>query len=176
MIKLLRVYYLLLLTILALPVTAQQVQICTWKNNALGCYNIIHDDFGDFGVAGIQNYADSMHVNRGLKFTFGAITSSCEGNPGMYTIANRLIANKHEIINHSHTHSCAIGSGNCGGTGANYQWAVPGTTERLNIEVDQATQSIINNTGMSPRFYIFQRQCKHSLGKQRIYWITNRNI
>jgi hypothetical protein len=55
-------------------VNAQQVGICTWKNNALGCYNIIHDDFGDYGVVGIQDYADTMHVNRGLRFTFGAIT------------------------------------------------------------------------------------------------------
>jgi hypothetical protein len=129
--------------------------IATWKNDAKGAYNIIHDDFGDNGVIGIQNYADSMHVNRGLKFTFGAIASSCEGDPSIYLRAKSMIAYGHEIISHSHTHSCAVGSANCGGQGVNYQWAVAGATDNLAIEVDQAHTSIEQGTGHSPKFYIY---------------------
>ena len=130
--------------------------IATWKNDAKGAYNIIHDDFGDGGVIGIQDYADTMHFNRGLKFTFGAITSACEADPAIYVKAKAMITDHgHEIINHSHTHSCAIGSANCGGTGDNYEWAVAGNTNAFNIEVDYAHNSIQTGTGYAPRFYIF---------------------
>jgi hypothetical protein len=130
--------------------------IATWKNDAKGAYNIIHDDFGDNGVIGIQNYADTMHFNRGLKFTFGAITSACEADPNIYNRAKTMInSHGHEIINHSHTHSCAVGNESCGGTGENYQWAVPGTTDELDIEVDYSTSSIKTGTGYTPRFFIY---------------------
>lgn len=130
--------------------------IATWKNDAKGAYNIIHDDFGDGGVIGIQDYADTMHFNRGLKFTFGAITSACEADPAIYVKAKAMITDHgHEIINHSHTHSCAIGSASCGGTGDNYEWAVAGNTNAFNIEVDYAHNSIQTGTGYAPRFYIF---------------------
>lgn len=130
--------------------------ITTWKNDAKGCYNIIHDDYGDWSTPGIQNYADSMHFNRGLKFTFGAITLSCEQNTGVYAIAKTMIKNHgHEIINHSHTHSCAVGNSKCGGTGTNYQWAVPGATDKLSVEVDYSHNSITTNTGYTPRYFIF---------------------
>lgn len=128
--------------------------IATWKNNAKGAYNIIHDDFGDYTVIGINNYADTMNYNRGLKFTFGAITLSCEGNPGMYTKANTMISHGHEIINHSHTHSCAVQNQNCGGTGTNYGWSEP-ATNKLNIEIDTSSKSIFKNTGIQPRFFIY---------------------
>ena len=142
----------------ALIATAQNpsTTIATWKNDAKGAYNIIHDDFGDYGVIGIQNYADTMHFNRGLKFTFGAITSSCEADQSMYAKAKSMINDHgHEIINHSHTHSCAVGNANCGGTGTNYQWAVPGNTQKFNIEIDYSTSSIKSGTGYTPRFFIF---------------------
>jgi hypothetical protein len=142
----------------ALIATAQNpsTTIATWKNDAKGAYNIIHDDFGDYGVIGIQNYADTMHFNRGLRFTFGAITSSCEADQSMYTKAKSMINDHgHEIINHSHTHSCAVGNANCGGTGTNYQWAVPGNTQKFNIEIDYSTSSIKTGTGYTPRFFIY---------------------
>lgn len=130
--------------------------ITTWKNDAKGAYNIIHDDFGDWSTQGIQNYADTMHYNRGLKFTFGAITSSCEGNSGVYGIAKNMILNHgHEIINHSHTHSCAIGSASCGGEGVNFEWAVPGPSNAFDMEIDKSHTSIKTNTGYTPRFYIY---------------------
>ncbi|MCS6824923.1 MAG: T9SS type A sorting domain-containing protein [Cytophagaceae bacterium] len=126
------------------------VSIATWKNNALGAYNIIHDDFCDYGVIGIQNYADTMHVNRGLKFTFGAITSSCENNPGMYAAANTLISHGHEIINHSHNHTCAVWQSWCT-TGL---WAQPGSYDFV-TQMSYSSQSILNNTGRYPRYFIY---------------------
>lgn len=130
--------------------------IATWKNDAKGTYNIIHDDFGDGGVIGIQNYADTMQYNRGLKFTFGAITSSCEADPNMYAKAKSMIDNHgHEIINHSHTHSCALNSPSCGGTGTNFEWGEPGTSNAFDIEIDYSGNSIKNGTGYTPRFFIY---------------------
>lgn len=131
------------------------VSIATWKNNAEGAYNLIHDDFGDQGVIGINNYADTMAFNRGIKITFGAITRSCEQNPSMYAKANEMIYDHgHEIINHSHTHSCAVTNNNCGGTGDNYGWGEV-ATQRLNIEVDSSSKSILKNTGIQPRYFIY---------------------
>lgn len=127
------------------------VSIATWKNNTSGAYNIIHDDFGDNVVIGIQNYADTMHYNRGLRFTFGAITTSCEGNPGMYAKAQSMINNHgHEIINHSHSHTCAIGNDWCTAG----LWAEP-STENFDQEIDYSTTSIFNGTGVRPRYFIF---------------------
>lgn len=139
------------------------MDIARWKNNALGAYNIIHDDYGDSGVDGIQFYADSMNANRGLKMTFGAITSTCEfrsvnwkgTNRNMYFIAKEMVEERgHELINHSHTHSCAVNNSNCGGVGVNHGWSTS-TPHRMNIEITQSTNSIRDNTGVTPRYYIY---------------------
>lgn len=128
--------------------------ITTWKGNAKGAYTITHDDFGDNSVSGIQNYADTISYNRGIKLTFGVITSSCESN-GLYVKAKSMIQNhKHEVINHSHTHSCAVQNQNCGGTGTNYAWAEP-ATQKFSEEVDRSTKSIFDNTTITPRYFIF---------------------
>lgn len=151
--------FFLILTV-GLPYTSTMaqppVQICTWKNGATGCYNIIHDDFGNKSVMGIINYADTIAFNRGLKFTFGAITSDCEAN-GLYTKAKQMIEQHgHEIINHSHSHSCALFSQNCGsGAGSNYGWAEAGPTLKFDVEIDQSTSSIARNTGYTPRYFIY---------------------
>jgi len=150
---------------LPLQIFAQNfpVEIARWKNNAKGAYSIIHDDFGDPSVDGIQNFADSMNANRGLKMTFGAITSTCEwrsinwkGTPrNMYYVAKEMIElHGHEIINHSHTHSCAINSSNCGGIGVNHAWSTT-IPHKMDIEITQSTNSIKNNTGYTPRYYIY---------------------
>lgn len=137
--------------------TAQVVtsSIATWKNNAKGAYTIIHDDFGDNSVSGIQNYADTIAFNRGIKLTFGVITGSCESN-NLYGKAKMMIQDhKHEVINHSHTHSCAVRNQSCGGTGTNYAWAEPGTSLDFVEEVDRSTKSIFDNTAVTPRYFIF---------------------
>lgn len=132
---------------------AQQVSssIASWKNNAKGCYNIIHDDFGDYAVSGIQNYADTINANRGIKFTFGAITKSCENNPGMYAKANQMIQQHgHEIINHSHSHTCAVRTSWC----TTKLWAEKASQD-FETELDYSTKSIQDNTGIYPRYFIF---------------------
>ena len=55
-------------------------EIATWKNDARGAYTLIHDDYGDSGVDGIWQYADTICSNRGVTFTFGAIANSCESS------------------------------------------------------------------------------------------------
>src|SRR6478735_6966657 len=75
-----------------------------WKNNAKGAYTITHDDFGDPVVQGIIDYADTIAYNRGVKFTFGAITSKCDAAD--WTKAIELIGHGHEIMNHTHNHYC----------------------------------------------------------------------
>ena len=44
--------------------------IADWKGDANAAYTIIHDDYGDPGVDGIWQYADTICSNRGIKFTF----------------------------------------------------------------------------------------------------------
>ncbi|MFQ3575280.1 MAG: carbohydrate-binding protein [Cytophagales bacterium] len=161
-----RLLFLLTATVLSLTILCAQsfpVDIARWKNNAKGAYNIIHDDYGDAGVDGIQFYADSMNANRGLKMTFGAITSTCEWrsvnwkgtNRNMYFIAKEMVEQRgHEIINHSHTHSCAVNNSNCGGVGTNHGWSTM-TPHRMDIEITQSTNSIRDNTGYTPKYYIY---------------------
>ncbi|MFT6716642.1 MAG: hypothetical protein ACJA0Q_001286 [Saprospiraceae bacterium] len=125
--------------------------IATWKNDAKGAYSFIHDDYGDPGVSGINNYADAIARARGIKFTIGAITSACENNPQMWTDAIDMINYGHEIINHSHNHYCAVGAGTWCTTGL---WAEP-ATEDFATELTYSNNSIITNTGTTPRFFIY---------------------
>lgn len=124
--------------------------IATWKNDANGAYSFIHDDYGDFGVRGINDYADTIARNRGIKFTFGAITKACEDSPEMWTDAISMINYGHEIINHSHNHYCAVGNSWCT-TGL---WAEP-STEDFATEMTYSTNSINTNTGVYPRYFIY---------------------
>lgn len=135
--------------------------IATWKNDADGAYSIIHDDYGDSGVDGIWQYADTIAFNRGLKFTFGAITKSCEAsrningysNPYDYAKQVMIEQHNHEIINHSHHHNCALNSGwsPCDFTG----WGeVPGSASWID-NLNYSTTSIEANTGHYPRYYIY---------------------
>jgi len=144
-----------LVSVLVLPFlsSAQSptTSIATWKNDAKGAYSFIHDDYGDNGVQGINDYADTIARNRGIKFTIGAITSACEANPAMWTQAIDMINYGHEIINHSHNHYCAVGAGTWCTTGL---WAEPGTQD-FATEMTQSNTSIINNTGTTPRFFIY---------------------
>ena len=128
-----------------------QTTISTWKNNAKGVYSFIHDDYGDFGVQGINNYADTIARNRGLKFTFGAITSACEGNTQMWTDAIGMIAYGHEIINHSHSHTCAVLQSGWCETGL---WAEPATLD-FTGELTKSTNLISTKTGSYPRYFIY---------------------
>lgn len=137
---------------------AQTASIATWKNDATGCYNIIHDDYGDRAVDGIWKYADTICSNRGIVFTIGAITSSCEESRSIntysspYDYAKNVMMDQHghEIMNHSHTHSCAVGRA---GWGEN--WGSNASSPDFETELSTSTTSIFDNTGHYPRYYIF---------------------
>ncbi len=114
-----------------------------WKNNAKGAYSIIHDDFGSSSVPGIENYADTIAFNRGVKITFGAITSACDAND--WVNANRMISHGHEVMNHTHNHYCAYDPG----------WCETQTWANYATELDQSTNLIQTHTSVYPRFFIW---------------------
>lgn len=155
-----------LLTTVSINLDAQTPTgyVADWKNDAQGAYTIIHDDYGDPGVDGIWQYADTIAYNRGIKFTFGAIASSCENfrNIGGYSTPygyaqNVMMAqHNHEIISHSHTHQCAVGAGwnPCDGSGGVF-WGENPTHPDFTEELETAHNSITNNTGFAPVYYIF---------------------
>jgi hypothetical protein len=157
-------FYLLLSATLFSFVAAAQTPtaaIALWKNDAKGAYSVIHDDYGDVGVDGIWQYADTMYYNRSLKFTFGAITSSCEAlrtvkgyaSPFAYAKSVMIEQHGHEIINHSHTHTCALNRGwsPCDITG----WGEDVGSTEWSTQMVTSTQSILTNTNVAPRFFIY---------------------
>lgn len=119
--------------------------IATWKSNYTGAYSVIHDDFGAGSVNGIENYADTIAFNRGIKFTFGAITSECTSQDWANALV--MMSHGHEIMNHSHNHYCGQPVG----------WCETNTWDEndFDIEIDQSSSLIQSNTGHYPRFYIF---------------------
>jgi PA14 domain/Polysaccharide deacetylase len=128
------------LSLLAQTPTAS---FATWKDNKKAAYTIIHDDYGDVTTPGIQNYADTIAFNRGVKINFGAITSVTEA--AGWTDAKRMITHGHEIINHSHSHLCAINP--------DATWCTPTYTD-FATELGLSTTLIETNTGQRPRFFI----------------------
>lgn len=140
-------------------------EITTWKNNAKGAYTIIHDDYGDTGVDGIWQYADTICANRGIKFTFGAIANSCETNRNIngysspYAYAKNVMMDQHnhEIMSHSHTHDCAVGNAGWSPCDANVgdAWGEDVNGANFQQQVVEAHNSITTNTGFEPKYYIF---------------------
>ena len=137
------------------------VKLSNWKNGAKGAYSIIHDDYGNGGVDGIWQYADTIASNRNLKFTFGAISGDCEnfrninGQPSPYAYAKNVMIplHGHEIINHTHTHNCAVNRGwsPCDGTG----WGQVKNSANWQTELYTSHNSIKTNTGYQPRYFIY---------------------
>ena len=133
-----------------------------WKDDAQGAYSIIHDDFGGGGLEGIWRYADTICSNRDVKFTFGAIAGSCEdavdvnGFSNAYGYAKDVMMaqHQHEIMSHSHTHSCAVGNGgwsDCDATG----WGEEPSSFEFRRELRTAHESILNGTGFASKYYIY---------------------
>ena len=141
---------------------AQTATIATWKNDTKAAYSIIHDDYGDPGVDGIWRYADTIASNRGIKFTIGAISGACENsrnineysNPYDYAKHVMMEQHGHEIMSHSHTHSCAVGNENWSPCNmpAGEGWGESGDFAN---ELVGCTESIETGTGHKPQFYIF---------------------
>ena len=140
----------------------QNASIATWKNNAKGCYNLIHDDYGATVVDGIWQYADTICYNRGITFTFGAITAECEatrninGYSSPYDYAKNVMMAQHghEIMNHSHTHDCAVPTtwSPCDITNG---WGMEPGSFNFNRQLETSTNSIETNTGHRPKYFIF---------------------
>jgi Polysaccharide deacetylase/PA14 domain len=122
---------------------APSVSFATWKDNRKAAYSIIHDDFGDATTVGIGKYADTIAHNRGIKLTFGAITSVCDTSD--WNLARRMISHGHEAINHSHNHRCAVP----------LDWCTDayGPAD-YHIELDTSTALIERGAGHRPRFFI----------------------
>ncbi len=153
--------------------------IATWKNDAKAAYSIVHDDYGLAGADGIWQYGDTIAYNRGIKFVFGAYTDLCEsrfiqpnGYLNLYDYAkNVMIAQHgHEIANHSSTHACAAERG---WEPCNFGWGESGWGEAplgsdLDVEINEAHNSIINGTGITPRYYVYPYDVFTNATNQRL--------
>jgi peptidoglycan/xylan/chitin deacetylase (PgdA/CDA1 family)/phage-related protein len=120
------------------------VSFAAWKDNAKAAYTIVHDDFGDATTGGIVKYADTIAFNRNVRFSFGAITSVCDGND--WSDARRLINHGHEIVNHSHSHYCSHDPGWCA--------TKVYSSADFGVELDGSTNLIEQNTGNRPRIFV----------------------
>lgn len=163
MIKSLKLFSIFIIITPSVFSQSPSASIATWKNDAQGAYTIVHDDYGDRGVDGIWQYADTIAFNRGLRFTFGAIASSCEENrningyssPYAYARDVMMAQHNHEIINHSHDHSCAVGNAGWTPCNASEGWGERESNPFFDRELDDAHASIISGTGYTPVYYIF---------------------
>ncbi len=164
-----------LVFIVAHSAYSQTATVTTWKNEAQGAYSIIHDDYGSSVADGIWKYADTIAGNRGIKFSFGALTGECErraeeefnGYTGPYAYAKNVMIKEHghEIIAHSQTHGCAVGGAGwapCKEDG----WAQ--TEGGFEIEIVQCTQSIEDGTGYKPRYYIYPYDRFNNAANERL--------
>lgn len=136
-------------------------EITTWKNDAKGAYSIVHDDYGLSGADGIWQYADTIAYNRGIKFVFGAYTYLCEsrgvspnGYDDLYDYAKTVMIDihGHEIANHSYEHTSAV---DLSWTPAGSGWGETPIDTDMDKEIDQAHQSIIDGTGITPKYYVY---------------------
>ena len=148
------VAFILFLTFSNLSAQSPNASITTWKDDRKSAYTIIHDDWGN--TPGVYQYAFPIANQRGIKFSFGAITSICDDTE--WAQARAMIAQGHECINHSHNHDCAVCSPkatNCRtadygcGTGPTFSAADFAT------ELTLSDNLILQNTGKKARFFIF---------------------
>lgn len=161
-----------ILVTFALNLSAQSPSgyIADWKGDASAAYTIIHDDYGDPGVDGIWQYADTIAANRGIKFVMGAISSACETNrsiggyntPYEYAKNVMIAQHEHEIISHSHDHDCAVGNAGWPADGSvrpcddfTEYWGESSSYANFNTQLVTAHNSIETGTGHTPVYYIF---------------------
>ncbi|WP_103866624.1 polysaccharide deacetylase family protein [Aquimarina sp. I32.4] len=121
------------------------IEVSKWKNDNKGVYSLIHDDFGIPNANGIANYADSIATDHDIEFGFAIITSEVDQTE--WGIANKLIDNGHEAINHTHNHYC----------GHDVSWCPTKTwgIDDFDVEIDVSHQLIYDNTGVIPLFFAF---------------------
>ncbi|MBX9853527.1 MAG: polysaccharide deacetylase family protein [Cytophagaceae bacterium] len=125
--------------------TNDSVYIAPYRNNALGAYTLIHDDFGAAYARGIEQYADTMAYKRGIPFSFAVITGECDETD--WQNANQLIKHGHQILNHSMSHKCGQPQG----------WCSFGNWDEKDfpVEIDNSTKFIEDHTHHHPAFFVF---------------------
>ena len=153
--------------------------IATWKGDANAAYSIVHDDYGLEGADGIWQYGDTIAYNRGIKFVFGVYTDLCEsrfvqpnGYSNLYDYAkNVMIAQHgHEIANHSSTHACAAEKGwePCTFGFGESGWGESPLGVDLDVEINEAHNSIVNATGFVPKYYVYPYDVFTNATNQRL--------
>ena len=168
-----------IILIISLKAQVPSGYIADWKNDANAAYSIVHDDYGLAGCDGIWQYGDTIAYNRGIKFVFGAYTDLCEtryikpnGYDNLYDYAkNVMIAQHgHEIANHSSSHACATDKG---WSPCLFGWGESGWGEAplgpdLDVEINEAHNSIVNGTGFVPKYYVYPYDAFTNATNQRL--------
>ncbi len=135
--------------------SAQTASITPWRNDAKAVYSIVHDDYSNY-VLGIFQNAYPIATQRGIKLSFGAITSAC--GPTEWANARTMIAQGgHECINHSHNHKCgecSSGNPNCTTVDYGCEGLTTYTTTNFADELTQSDNIIQQQTGKKARFFI----------------------
>ncbi len=135
--------------------SAQTASITPWRNDAKAVYSIVHDDYSNY-VLGIFQNAYPIATQRGIKLSFGAITSAC--GPTEWANARTMIAQGgHECINHSHNHKCgecSSGNPNCTTVDYGCEGLSTYTTTNFADELTQSDNIIQQQTGKKARFFI----------------------
>jgi peptidoglycan/xylan/chitin deacetylase (PgdA/CDA1 family) len=152
--KLWFVALMLLTTYSNLSAQTPSASITTWKDDRKSAYTIVHDDWGN--TPGVYDFAFPLANARGIKFSFGAITSICDDTE--WAQARAMIAQGHECINHSHSHKCAI----CSPAASSCRTADYGcgdgptfSAADFATELTLSDNLILQNTGKKARFFIF---------------------
>jgi peptidoglycan/xylan/chitin deacetylase (PgdA/CDA1 family) len=143
-------FFLLSAIFISLSFTAMRnennhIYIATYKNDMIGAYSLIHDDYGAAYADGIEKYADTMAFNRGIPFSFAVIAGEC--NEQDWKNAEGMIAHGHQVLNHSMNHKC----------GKENEWCHFGNwnEKHFDVEIDSSTSYIQKYTGKHPAFFIF---------------------
>jgi hypothetical protein len=120
--------------------------VATWRNNAKGAYTIIHDDTCDSSAAGEFAHADPELFKRGLHAGFGTNPNTCN-EENRWDDVKTMVAHGHDVFNHTWDHACIGSSGACNGNGT--------FSSDLAKEIDQASDLIKEQTGLTPQYFIF---------------------
>jgi hypothetical protein len=110
-------------------------RIATWRDDAKAAYSIVHDDFCDFGVRGIQENALPALDDRGLEAALGTIVAECEAE-SLWDVVADADAAGHEIANHSYNHENV-------------------TLDNAATEVADAKATLEEHTSRPVSFYVF---------------------
>ena len=122
-----------------------EIYFSQFKDNAIGVYTIIHDDFGGHWAHGIEDFADTMAYRRGIPFCFALIAGQCDEKD--WENASRMIGHGHQVVNHSMNHKCGVES----------EWCTAGNWDEKDFhqEIDSSSDLIQRHTGKFSAFFMF---------------------